>query len=173
MPPVDDPSWIRDAVARFEGPLLRYAAGFTRDLELARDVVQDTFLKLCRAERPAVEGRLAAWLYTVCRNRAIDVRRKEARMSTIEDIAPEAGLRSAEAEPSAAAERSEAAARALDLVERLPEKQREVIRLKFQGGLSYAEIAQITELSVSHVGVLIHHGMKTLRLRLGAAARQA
>lgn len=166
--PDDDQTWIRDAIARFEAPLLRYAAGLTRDLELARDVVQESFLRLCRAERAAVEAHLAAWLYTVCRNRALDVRRKEGRMSSIDEIEVTGSLRSDEPPPAAVAARREASSRVLRFLERLPEKQREVIRLKFQGGLSYAEIAAVTSLSVSHVGVLIHHGMQTLRERLGA-----
>jgi RNA polymerase sigma factor (sigma-70 family) len=170
MPTADDQSWIRDAITRYEGPLLRYAAGLTRDLERARDVVQDTFLRLCRADRVVVEARLAAWLYTVCRNRAIDVARKEGRMTTTTDELTVAGH---EPDPAAIAERGDTASRALDLIERLPEKQREVIRLKFQGGLTYAQISEVTSLSVSHVGVLIHHGMKTLRGRMGALAPEA
>lgn len=165
----DDQTWIRDAIHRFEVPLLRYAQGITRDAEAARDVVQDTFLKLCRAERSAVGERLAPWLYTVCRNRAIDVCRKEGRMTSHDDTA----LASLEPEPGATVERREVASRALALVERLPDKQREVIQLKFQGGLSYAQIADVTGLTVSYVGVLIHNGMKTLRGRLGALAPDA
>jgi len=45
----------------------------------------------------------------------------------------------------------------------LPAKEQEVLRLKLQSGLSYEDIAQVTGLSVSHVGGLIHQGIKTLR----------
>jgi RNA polymerase sigma-70 factor (ECF subfamily) len=41
-----------------------------------------------------------------------------------------------------------------------------VIRLKFQHGLSYKQIAQVTTLSVSNVGFLIHTGLKILRAKL-------
>ena len=51
----------------------------------------------------------------------------------------------------------------LVLLERLPPRQQEVLRLKFGAGLSYKEIARITSHSVSYVGVLIHEGMKALR----------
>ena len=54
-----------------------------------------------------------------------------------------------------------------DLLERLPHNQQEVIRLKFQQGLSYKEIAAITELSASNVGYLIHTAVKKLRAELG------
>ena len=45
----------------------------------------------------------------------------------------------------------------------LSENQRDVVRLKFQNGLSYKEISNITQLSVSNVGYLIHTAIKSLR----------
>ncbi len=49
----------------------------------------------------------------------------------------------------------------------LPPGHQEVLRLKLAHGLSYADIAQVTGLSVSHVGVKLHEAMKSLRARLG------
>ncbi|MCZ6484439.1 MAG: sigma factor [Acidobacteria bacterium] len=54
--------WIRSALARYEGPLTRYAAHLTGDIERARDVVQDTFLRLCSQKRSWVDDHLAQWL---------------------------------------------------------------------------------------------------------------
>ena len=48
--------WIRDVLEEYQAALTRYAMRITGDLEKARDVVQDTFLKLCRQE-PARIGR--------------------------------------------------------------------------------------------------------------------
>ena len=45
----------------------------------------------------------------------------------------------------------------------LTETEREVIRLKFQNELSYREISEITGLSVSNVGYLLHRGLRSLR----------
>ncbi len=53
--------------------------------------------------------------------------------------------------------------RLLGLLELLTENQQEVIRLKFQNDLSYREIAEITGMTVSNVGVLLHTGLKKLR----------
>ena len=47
-----------------------------------------------------------------------------------------------------------------------PPVEREVLRLKFQNGLSYAEISRVTQLTVSNVGFLIHTAMKTLRAQM-------
>ena len=64
-------------------------------------------------------------------------------------------------------ERKERFEEVLRFLERLPENQREVIRLKFQGDLSYKEISEVTGLSVSNVGFLIHTGIKRLRSLMG------
>src|SRR5437899_2147052 len=77
--------WIRSVLERYEGPLTRYAAQITGSVERARDVVQDTFLKLCGQEPDQVESYLDEWLFTVCRNRALDVQRKENRMTAMAD----------------------------------------------------------------------------------------
>ncbi|MHC5024337.1 MAG: sigma-70 family RNA polymerase sigma factor, partial [Planctomycetota bacterium] len=57
----------------------------------------------------------------------------------------------------------------LALVAELPGRQQEVLRLKFQAGLSYREIATVLDLTVSHVGVLIHNAIKAVRERAVAA----
>jgi RNA polymerase sigma-70 factor (ECF subfamily) len=163
QPHPEDGAWVRAAVDRYEGPLTLYAARLLGDADAARDVVQDTFLRLCAAaDRDGLAPRLAEWLFTVCRNRALDVLRKERRMTHLNQDQVERCLSPAPG-PADAAERRELASRVLDLLENLPPGQREVIRLKFQNGFSYQEISRISGYSVSNVGYLIHHGMKTLR----------
>ena len=71
-----------------------------------------------------------------------------------------------EPQPDRLAEERETLARVLHLIEQLPENQQSVIRLKFQHGLSYREIAEATGLSSSNVGYLIHVGLQTLRRKL-------
>ena len=160
-----DQSWIQCAIAEHEGSLLRYAYHFVHDLETARDVVQDTFLQLCRQTDETIKSRLAQWLFTVCRNRAIDVCRKEGRMK----MAPEDLLvqqtDNVDA-PSAPLEKAEDAAGLMSQIKKLPNNQQEVLRLKFHGGLSYQEIAEVTGLSKTNVGFLLHTAIKKLRERL-------
>jgi RNA polymerase sigma factor (sigma-70 family) len=161
----DNGPWIRAVVARFEGPLTLYAARLLGDAESARDVVQETFLRLCAQDRATIEPRLAEWLFTVCRNRALDVLRKESRMTRLSDEQVHR-CTSADPGPPEVAVHREAAARVLDLLETLPPNQREVIRLKFQNGFSYQEISRISGHSVTNVGYLLHVGLKSLRHQL-------
>jgi len=156
-----DTQWIRDAFDRHEGPLVRYAMRLTGDLELARDVVQDTFLRLCRQPRDRVDRHLAAWLFTVCRRRALDVMKKQSRVRSL-DAAPD---REPASQPTQEAilERRESAAHILALLETLPLREQEVVRLKLQNELSYREIGEVTGLSVSNVGYLIHTAIRKVR----------
>jgi len=168
----DDPAslngaWIHEAVAHYEGPLTLYATRLTGNLERARDVVQETFLKLCRQRREEVDEHLAEWLYTVCRNHALDTRRKERRMTAIATSTLSERCDSTPS-PEIAFERGEETGAVLRLLDDLPEEQQECIRLKFQHGRSYKEISAITCKSVSHVGVLIHLGVKALRTQVEA-----
>src|SRR3954454_11134801 len=109
-------TWVREAVDRFEGPLGLYASRLLGDPEMAHDVVQDTFLRLCAQDRASVEDHLAEWLFTVCRNRALDVLRKEHRMTQLSDEHVNRCL-SAAPGPLEAAERHELGVRVLALLE--------------------------------------------------------
>jgi RNA polymerase sigma factor (sigma-70 family) len=158
---------IGKALERYERPLVRYAHRITGDLDRARDVVQETFLKLWQGRAPD-EAALATWLFTVCRNAALSVRRKEKRMSHLDDSASLGS--DEEPTPAAALSQQEDLGRAAAAMARLPQRQQEVLRLKFQEGFSYRQIAEITKLSSSNVGFLIHTGIKRIQELMGAQA---
>ncbi|NUP04489.1 MAG: sigma-70 family RNA polymerase sigma factor [Polyangiaceae bacterium] len=154
--------WVLSALSAHEAALLRFAATIVGPVD-ARDVVQDTFLELCRARREDVEGHLVPWLFTVCRNRAVSLRRGAKRRASEEEVM---GIASVEAGPHGELERKEAGETVAQLLEQLPERSREVVALKFAGGLSYKEIAEVTGLTVSHVGVILHEALSKVRERM-------
>ena len=156
-----DTDWIAAALEEYERPLTRYAAHILGDVERAREVVQDTFLKLCLQNRSRLGDHLAQWLYSVCRNRALDVLKKEKRMTGLSDAQLDLPARG----PGilSVMEREEQVSDVMNILGTLPANQQEVIRLKFQGDLGYLQISEITKLSVSNVGFLIHTGLKTIR----------
>jgi RNA polymerase sigma factor (sigma-70 family) len=149
-----DSQWIVDALDRHEDALIRYATWILRDAEVAREVVQETFLRLCRETQSKVEAHLVQWLFTVCRNLAFDTRKREARMTPLEDT--EIGV-------DANLEQKETVGEIFRLVQTLPKNQREVVYLKFQCDLSYKEISEVTKLSVGNVGLLLHTALKAIR----------
>lgn len=185
MPPADH-SDLPALLDRYERPLVRYAQSILGDLEAARDVVQDTFIRWVREgakadhstspqcdELPAKpspstfdENRTAAWLFTVCRNRALDYQRKHSRIVPMEFPEDQAAD---EPSPAATLEHRDTAASLLRMLDALSPNQREVIRLKFQSDLSYKEIAEVTQLSATNVGFLLHTGLRKLRALLQEA----
>jgi len=154
--------FVRGALARHQDGLLRYAARILGDPDRARDVVQETFLRLWKQDPVDIEDHLPEWLFTVCRRCALDILRKEGRMSRFEEGQLER-VAAPQPLPDEAVETRDMAAQAAALINRLPPRQQEVIRLKFQGGFSYKEISRITGLSVGNVGFIIHTAVKTLR----------
>jgi RNA polymerase sigma factor (sigma-70 family) len=155
---------FEEILQRFEIPLLQYAARITGDRERARDVVQETFVKFQRNGAINRQGEPATWLFTVCRNAALNVCRKERRMMYLNEEAIE--LREAEESmPFERLEEKEAAGFLLRIVATLPARQQEVIQLKFQSDLTYQQIAKIMNTNANNVGVLLHTALKTLRQR--------
>ncbi|WP_069962027.1 RNA polymerase sigma factor [Lacunisphaera limnophila] len=160
---LDASSLVQTAVSQHRAPLLRYATRLLRgDADRAQDVVQDTFVRLMAQPPEQVDGHVAEWLFTVCRNRVTDVLRKEGRMSLFAEGQVDR-LIAAEPRPGAGLERAEQHAAVLKLIEQLPHNQQEVVRLKFQNGFSYQEISRITSLSVTNVGFILHTAIKRLR----------
>lgn len=160
--------FVRAALRAHERALVAYVRHLLGgDAERARDVVQEAYFRLCAEPRERVEGRVREWLYAVCRNLAIDIRRKERRMRAIDPSTSEA-LSSQEAAPEEAMEREDAYAGVLGALQTLSANQQEVVRLKFQHDMSYKQISEVTNLSVTNIGFLLHTAIRTLRQRLGA-----
>jgi len=156
--------YVVQALGRYEAPLMRYASRLLDDAELARDVVQDCFVRLCEQRPEALDGHLAEWLYTVCRRRSIDHLRRNGRMHRLDDHEPAVKTE----DP---VERREDEASLTAGIKRLPPLQQEVLLLKFHEGLSYKQIAAITMTSAGNVGYLLHHALRTLRSHLASPGR--
>jgi RNA polymerase sigma-70 factor (ECF subfamily) len=156
--------WVRATMERHEAELLRYALSLVGDLPSAEDVVQDAFFKLCKQEPASLRGHLVPWLFTVVRNQALDRHRRESRWSRASE-AEAAGMPGDSPSPSESVEARDDASHLRTMLATLPPNQREVVRLKFQNQMSYREISQLTRLTETNVGFLLHTAIKTLRRR--------
>jgi RNA polymerase sigma factor (sigma-70 family) len=160
--------WVLAALDQFEGRLLRYAQRLLGNLDEARDVVQFVFLRLCDQSPETLGDRLAQWLYTVCRNRALDVLRgrggvaRAPTRSVGRCEANQGAPPSRENDPADSAEQAELHALLRVLVEELPASQREALDL-WADGFGYLEISRIIDRQEGHVRVLVHRGLKALR----------
>lgn len=147
-------------VEAFQAPLLRYAGRLVRDEDRAQDIVQEVFLQYIQSPPRSSESRqVSNWLFRVAHNRAVDFIRKESRMREQVQSMPDPG---AAPPPSVAVVRQETRRQLDGLMGRLTENQRNCLVLKFQEGKSYREISEITGLSVSNVGFLLHQAVKKM-----------
>src|SRR6266403_2942749 len=154
---------------RFEVPLLQYATRITGNNERARDVVQETFIKFQRNGAVASD-KTATWLFTVCRNGALNVCRKERRVMFLDEEIIESH-EDEQPMPFERMEQREASGFLTKILATLPPRQQEVLQLKFQNDLSYQEIAEVTKTTKNSVGVLIHTALKTLRQKYAQASK--
>ncbi|NUQ62744.1 MAG: RNA polymerase sigma factor [Pirellulales bacterium] len=124
------------------------------------DVVQEAFLQLIRQER--APDRVVAWLYRVVRNRGRSMSRSQARRQRHESAA------SCHGEPYFLPAEDDAldAATASRALDELPIEQRETIVARLWGGLSFDEIADLTETSISTAHRRYQAGLAALRMRL-------
>ncbi len=162
LSPQEFESFIEQSVTDYESSLIGYARTYLYDLDRARDVVQDTFIRLCKQDPKKVKVHLKSWLFTVCRNRCLDVIRKDKRIAPLDEV----GWHKIASNDDSPTEKAEHNDRHLDVMrymDRLSDNQKEVILLKFQQGLSYDEIQRVTGLTSGNIGFLIHAGMKRLR----------
>ena len=160
---------LRSAMSDFEIPLTKYAVSILGDLEQARDVVQDTFLKLYKQDPEKVRKKVKSWLFTVCRNHCYDLIKRNRRTSNLEEDEI-SYITSNDDNPfqvisflEGREEIDEKINILYSLIEELPSRQREVMRLKFQANLSYKEIAETIGISSSNVGFVMHSALKKLR----------
>jgi len=159
---VTQEEFVKQALAQYESPLIGYAVSFLHDVDRARDVVQDTFIRLYQQDAEKVSGGLKTWLFTVCRNRSLDILRKEKRIVSLEEE-EFAKVPTLNRTPVERVDLEERVGQVKECLQRLSENQREVILLKFEQGLSYEEISTVTKLSSGNVGFLLHTGLKRLR----------
>lgn len=153
--------WVLSVLQQYEARLLRYALRVTGDADLARDVVQHAFTKLC-SQAPQDVQQPGPWLYAVCRNRAVDIKRRESRMQPLNEDAAGALYAGMEPPPAEVAEAHDSCDLVRRLITTLPAAQQEVVDL-WAEGLSYREIAGVTDRKEGSIRVMVHRAFKTLR----------
>ncbi len=160
--------WVAEMFRRLEVPLVAYVRRqLWGDLETARDIVQDAFVKLCQEAWPDIETHATAWLYRTCRNRAIDLSRREGRMTAIHTGTEVSNLQDRTNQgPDHRALQGEQLDQLRAGVVQLTDQQQEVLRLRLHDGLSYRQIAEVTGLTVTNVGYHLHQAISHLRCRL-------
>lgn len=124
--------WVEGLYNAHATEVYRLALVILRDVHLAEDVLQETFLKVYQTSAPPRPGKERAWLLAVARNSAYDELRRRRRETGPEPLGEE---------PAPAWEY-------IDLLEGLSELERDIVSLHILGGLKHREVAALLGLTV-------------------------
>ena len=164
-------------ILRWEQPLFRFVSRMVPRSEDARDVCQETFLRVMnRADRFRSGSRFSTWMYQIALNLCRDQARRRRRWGKIVDEHKEAPVETTAIQgtqlgvnPESDTERSELAQAVQAGLACIPPEQREVLVLKEYEGLKFKEIAQILDCPESTVKSRMYYGLSGLK---NALARQ-
>lgn len=154
-----DEAAFRELIRRFHNPLLYYVRRLVEDDFLAEDVMQEVWMGAWSGLRSLRNpDAFSVWIFRIARNRSSRFWKKRFREHLGEELS----------------ESNEPAAEPLvierdttrhfhQLLERLPLPQRESLTLLLIEGMSYEEIAAVTDVPLGTVRSRIHYGKRTLR----------
>ena len=144
-------------VRRYQRAVVSAAASVTHNPFMAEDAAQETFLKAVRhLDAYAHRGKFRAYLYKIAANTCTDLRRRNGRP---EPLGPEEYI-----EPGF--EQVEAELSLMQLVSALPEKQREVVVLRYVHELKLREIAEVLDEPLRTVQSRLHSALEALKKSL-------
>ena len=153
QPPSDVEQLYRDSHEALTGYFRRRHSSH----HAAEDLVQETFLRLMRrVDRCRASSSPRGYLFGIARHVSVDAWRRAEQLEG--NKVPPDVISAPEPDPRLAAARETIAA--------LPALQREVLDLRFQHDLSYAEIAEALGVPVGTVRSRLHNALELLRERL-------
>lgn len=156
---------FKDLILPLKNKLFRFAFSYLKNEDDAKDVVQDVMISSWEDIADVSEIRnIEAWCMTLVKNRALDRLKRKGRNYL--QVVDQHQLFSAEADPLQKTMERENHSRIKGIIARLPEKQREVINLRDIEQFSYNEIAEILEIELNHVKVLLHRARMQVRTEL-------
>jgi len=146
---------IKELYETYERYIFRYLYGLTFNFYKAEELTQETFFQLLKSfHRFRGECHVSTWIYKIARNVFIQYSKK----NTVTTISIDECLLNIPHRdgPEEVFERKESSRLIVVALLKIPEKQREILWLREWQGLSYEEIASITNHTLSWVKVNIH-----------------
>jgi len=146
--------------------------GFVRNVEEAEDLTQEVFIELYQSvDKFNFKAKLSTWLYRIAVNKSLDLIKYNNRKKRFTGIKQVFGVdyeadsisATEDFEASAEIENRERAKVLQNALNKLPLNQKTAFTLNKYDGMSYAEIAEIMESSVSSIESLIHRAKKKLQ----------
>ncbi|HUJ27826.1 MAG TPA: sigma-70 family RNA polymerase sigma factor [Myxococcales bacterium] len=152
---------FEELVRRYQRPVLAIARRFARDLDDAEDLAQRAFINASQRAGSWRGGSFKSWLFRIVVNLAKNHVRDTARFVEREDTSSEHPPVEASAEHHI--EQAEQSKALREAVTRLPRRQREVLLLRIDGDMPFAEIAQTLSITEVNAKVNFHHAVQKLK----------
>jgi RNA polymerase sigma-70 factor (ECF subfamily) len=170
-----DSGAFRQLVEEFKDRVYNTVLGVLQNKEEAQDVTQEVFTEVYQSiARFKGDAKLSTWIYRIALSKAYDVVRRKnrkKRFAFVQSLFGEEGdMIEAEqgefAHPGVQLENKERAAILFGAIEKLAENQKTAFLLNKLEGLSYAEIAEIMNVTVPAVESLLFRAKQNLQKRL-------
>lgn len=153
-----DQTAFQDFYDSYAGPAIRTASAITRNREMAKDAVQETFIRVYRQiDSFNSELPFDPWFYRILTNECLRLLKKETPLSNIETV---------ENDPSLAEESFDQLTELYDVIQALDDSHRIPLILKYIKGFSEKEIADILGLNQNTVKSRLFKGRKRLKEQL-------
>jgi RNA polymerase sigma-70 factor (ECF subfamily) len=162
---------FKSLVATYQDMVYNTALGIVQNAEDAEDVAQEVFIQVYRSiDQFKGDARLSTWMYRITTTKALDhirSRKRKKRFAFITSLfGPNDELIHEPVDfqhPGVTLDRKEQAALLFRMIEQLPDNQKVAFTLHKTEGLSYQEIADVMQLSVSAVESLLFRARQNLR----------
>src|SRR5437868_450846 len=149
-------------VVRYQRPVVAIARRFAADVDDAEDLAQRAFINAAQRAGGWRGGSFKSWLFRIVVNLAKNHVRDTARFDRSEAAQEHEGT-PVEADAQAKLEREEQRGELRLAIARLPKRQREVLLLRIDGDLPFAEIAAMLGITEVNAKVNFHHAVQKLK----------
>jgi RNA polymerase sigma factor (sigma-70 family) len=149
-------SCFEQLIHRHKNKVYAYISLYIRDQALAEDLFQDTFMKVIQSVKAGKyydNGKFVSWVMRIAHNLIIDHFRRVKQMNTVSNDDYESDIFNSKKLADATVEddmiKRQIQKDVRKMISLLPEDQREVVILRHYAGLSFKEIAEITDVSIN------------------------
>ena len=152
---------IENLYKRYAGDVRRFALYLCGDVVIADEITSDTFVRAWMAAGRIRQPTVKSYLFTIARNAYIDLLRRAARQTQLDEKMPDMGI-SAQTQMEQSAE----VRAVLAALQRLPEMDRTVLLMRTVAEMPYEEIAETLGIPVGTAKVKVHRArLKLMQTR--------
>lgn len=158
---------FNDLYMQYADILFSFGHLYTKDQELIKDCIHDLFFDLYKYRKNLSDNdHIRHYLFKSLKRKIQSPQSAKLKIVYTDSVSDETNSRLLASETEGLEFQEESIANIKKAMDKLPEKQREVLNLRFQIGLSYNEIAQILDISVESVRTQVYRSVKAIREEL-------